>query len=175
MDALAKLLDPYRWLIGGVLVAGVIAGVIAAFFAYRSSLIDIGREEVKADVSKQALKQIERAQDQTSEWKAQANETDARNQELTEALLKLSGGNAAGAGRLRDSAPSAKQLAGASAETCGANASEAEHDLGECAVRYSALGDTAAGAAQKAWEFYDKWPSYEQTLDAQVRAITKGK
>lgn len=153
-----KFLDPYRWLIAGVLVASLVAG----FFWYRASLIDIGREQVKADVSKQALKQIERAQDQTSEWKTQANEYDARNQELAEALLKLSGSNAAGAGRLRDSAPSAKQLAGASAETCWANASEAEHDLGECAVRYSALGDTAAGAAQKAWEFHDKWPEYTE-------------
>lgn len=158
MGNFLKALDPYRWLVGGVIVATLIGG----FFWYRASLIDMGREEVKADVSKQALKQIERAQDQASEWKVRANETDARNQELAEALLKLSGGNAAGAGRLRDSAPSAKQLAGASAETCWANAAEAEHDLGECAVRYSALGDTAAGAAQKAWEFHDKWPEYRE-------------
>ena len=156
-----KLLDPYRWLIGGVLVAGLIAG----FFVYRASLVESGRKEERAEITKQALKQIDRAQEQTSAWKDQANEVDAKNQELEDALRNLRTGNAAGAARLRDSAPSAQQLAGAPAETCGANAAEAEHDLGECAVRYSAMGNEAAAASAKAWEFHDKWPAYQEFQD----------
>ena len=156
-----KFLDPYRWAIGAGLVALLIGGALW----YRHSLIESGREEVRAEVAKQALRQIERAQDQTRDWKEQANAVDARNQELEDKLKRLRSGNAAAAGRLRDSAPSAAAMAGASAETCGANAAEAEHDLGECAVRYSALGDTAAGAAEKAWELYDKWPAYKEFQD----------
>jgi chromosome segregation ATPase len=153
-----KFLDPYRWLIAGVVAASLIGG----YFYWRSSLIAEGREQQKTETAKQALKQIERAQDQTRQWKDQANEFDVANQELEAANEKLRSRNAAGAGRLRDTAPSAIDMAGASTEACRSNATEAEHDLGECAVRYSALGDTASDAAAKAWELYEKWPEYQE-------------
>lgn len=156
-----KLLDPYRWLIGGVLIASLIGG----FFLWRDSLKEDGRKEVRAEVAQQAKKQIDRAQEQTLAWKVQANEVDAKNQELQDKLKTLSASNKSRAAGLQQSAPSAQRMAGASAETCGRNAAEAESDLGECAVRYSALGDTAAGAAAKAWEFHDKWPAYQEFQD----------
>lgn len=156
-----KFLDPYRWLIGGLLIAGA----VAAFGWYRYGLIQKGHAEAIAEVNKQALKQIEQAQEQTKDWMGIANVVDAKNQELESRLKAISRGNSSSAGRLRDSAPSSEQLAGASVETLRANASEAEHDLGECAVRYSDLGDTAAQAAGKAWEFHDKWPAYKDFND----------
>ena len=45
MNSIFKLLDPYRWIIGGVLIASL----VAAFFFYRASLIRDGIAQCKAD------------------------------------------------------------------------------------------------------------------------------
>ena len=61
MNDFFKLLDPYRWLIGGVLIASA----VGAFTWYRYSLIQEGHEKAIAEVRAEALKQIERAKQQT--------------------------------------------------------------------------------------------------------------
>lgn len=172
MNRLLALLDPYRWLIAGVMALSLFGG----FMYWKHSLIQEGVQLERIETQKQARKQIDRAQEQTIEWKVQAHAVDAKNQELEDKLKKLSRSNKSSADGLQQSAPSAQRMAGASAETCGRNASEAEHDLGECAVRYSALGDTAARASEKAWEFYEKWPAYTefQTKLATFNATLKG-
>jgi hypothetical protein len=158
VEAAKTAANPYRWAVALVCVAVVVGG----FLYYRHSLIQEGVKRERTETQNQAKKQIDRAQEQTLEWKVQANEVDAKNQELQDKLKTLSASNKSRAAGLQQSAPSAQRMAGASAETCGANAAEAESDLGECAVRYSALGDAAAEAAGKAWEFHDKWPAYTE-------------
>jgi hypothetical protein len=147
-----------KWVQRGALVLAL----IAAFLWYRHSLIQEGIEREQAKVAQAVAEQKALADAQVKTWKEQANEVDAKNQELQDKLKTLSASNKSRAAGLQQSAPSAQRMAGASAETCGANAAEAEHDLGECAVRYSALGDAAAEAAGKAWEFHDKWPAYTE-------------
>jgi len=160
-EGLKTAFNPWRW----VVALSCVAAVIGAFLWYRHSLIQEGVDREKSKVAEAVAEQKAIADEQVRSWKEHANEIDARNQELQAELKKLSGSNKSRASGLQQSAPSADRMAGASAETCGRNAAEAESDLGECAVRYSALGDTAAGAAEKAWELHDKWPAYQEFQD----------
>lgn len=156
--------------------AGALLVAITAFMLYRSSLIKQGREEMKAEVSKQAMKQIDRANEQTESWKVQANAVDAKYQEAMDTIRGF-GGRIAGIERgMLKRTPSAERLAAAPKETISRYAAETDRDFAECRVRYEAVGFTAAGASAAAYALSDAWPSYEQTLEAQVRAITsKGK
>ena len=157
--------------------AGALLVAITAFMMYRSSLIKDGEQKEAAKVAQIVAEQKAMADAQVKTWKEQANAVDAKNQELEDENKKLRDRNASGAVRLRSTAPSAIDMAGTSIEACRANATEAEHDLGECAVRYSALGDTASDAAAKAWELHEKWPAYQEFQDklSTFQSILKGK
>ena len=57
-----KLIDPYRWLIAGLLIAGA----VSAFAWYRYSLIQQGHAKAIAEVQAKAADQLKRAIEQSA-------------------------------------------------------------------------------------------------------------
>lgn len=172
MNALVKLLDPYRWLIGGVLIAGV----IAAFFAYRASLVQEGVEREQAKVAQAVAEQKALADAQTRNMREIADEAQQTYINDLAAAKAAADRAASDLARLRGKAASAVQLANASKASLSEYAADAERDIDWCAGRLSRAGETAASASSAAHALSNAWPSYEQTLEAQVRDITtKGK
>ena len=147
-----------KWVQRGVLVLAL----IGAFLWYRSSLIAEGEAREQAKVAEAVAEQKAKSDDQVDKWKGQANEVDAKNQELSARLDAADKRNASLVDRMRKSTPSAKQLASVTAEACGEYAADAERSVDYCAASVKRLGETAVGASQKAWEFYDKWPAYQE-------------
>jgi hypothetical protein len=167
-----KLLDPYRWLIAGVLAASV----VAAFFAYRSSLINEGIEREKVKVAMAVAEQKALAEAQTRNMQEIADEAQQNYIDQVAAAKLAADRAAADLARLRGKAASAVQLANASQASLAEYAADAERSVDFCAAELVRTGETAASASSAAHALYAAWPSYEQTLEAQVRAITtKGK
>ena len=161
MSALLKLIDPYRWLIAGLLVAGAISG----FAWYRYSLIQEGHEKAMAEVQKQALKQIERALEQTELWKVKANEAQTKYSEAVAFAIASDERNADLLARMRKRTPSAQQLASVTPAACGNYAAETDRDFAACRVEYQAVGRIAAEASAAAWALKDSWPEYDKFQD----------
>lgn len=153
-----KFLDPYRWLIAGVLVAGM----VAAFFAYRNSLIQEGVEREKVKVAMAVAEQKAIAEAQTRNMREIADE--AQTQYINDmAAAKLAADRAAAdLARLRGKAASATQLANASQASLSVYAADAERDIDWCAERLSRTGETAASASSAAHAFYAAWPEYQE-------------
>lgn len=157
MNALLKLIDPYRWLIAGVLVASVVGGVAW----WRAGLIRKGHAEAIAEVNKQALKQIERALEQTETWKAKANEAQTKYSEAVAFAIASDERNADLLARMRKRTPSAQQLASVTPAACGEYAAETDRDFAACRVEYQAVGRIAAEASAAAWALKGAWPEYD--------------
>lgn len=156
-----KLLDPYRWLIGGVLVASV----VAAFFWYRSSLIREGEAREAAKVDQIVAEQKAIAEAQTRNMQEVADEAQSRYVKDLVAAKLAADRAAADLARLRSKAASAGQLANASRETLGEYAADAERDIDWCAGRLSRAGETAASASAAAHAFDAAWPAYTEFQD----------
>lgn len=156
-----KLLDPYRWLIGGVLIASLIGG----FFWYRHSLIQEGVQREKAEVAKAVAEQKALADAQTRNLQEVANEAQSQYiQDMAAARLAADRANADLA-RLRGKAASSEQLARASRDALGIYAADAERSVDFCAERLSRTGETAGGASAAAHALYAGWPAYQEFQD----------
>ena len=155
-----KALDPYRWLIGGLLIAGA----LSAFGWYRYSLIQQGHAEAIAEVNKQALKQIERALEQTQTWKEKAHAAETKYGEAVAFAVDSDKRNADLLERMQKRTPSAQQLASVAPAACGEYAAETDRDFAACRVEYQAVGRIAAEASAAAWALKDAWPEYSGSI-----------
>jgi len=158
MNALVKLLDPYRWLIGGVLIAGV----IAAFFAYRASLVQEGVEREQSKVAQAVAEQKALADAQTRNMREIADEAQQTYINDLAAAQAAADRSAADLARLRGKAASAVQLANASQASLSEYAADAERDIDWCASELVRVGDTAQAASAAAWALSNAWPSYTE-------------
>ena len=161
MGNLLKLLDPYRWLVGGVIVATLIGG----FLWYRASLISEGerRAEHAAATARAEAKALSDAQARNMQEmvdEVQANYT----QQVADARAAADRANAQLA-RLRNQAASATQLAGASQQALGDYAADAERSVDFCAERLVRTGAAAQEASAAAHALYSAWPSYAEFQD----------
>ena len=146
------------------LLALVSAGVVGVR-AYNDSLREDGRAEVRAEVSKQALKQIERALEQTQTWKEKAHAAETKYGEAVAFAVDSDKRNADLLERMRKRTPSAKQLASVAPAACGDYAAETDRDFAACRVEYQAVGRIAAEASAAAWALKDAWPEYDKFQD----------
>jgi len=153
-----KFLDPYRWLIAGVLAASV----VVAFFAYRNSLINEGIEREKVKVAMAVAEQKALAEAQTRNMQEIADEAQQNYIDQVAAAKLASDRAAADLARLRGKAASAVQLANASQASLGEYAADAERDIDWCAGRLSRVGETAASASSAAHALYAAWPEYQE-------------
>jgi colicin import membrane protein len=173
MGNILKLLDPYRWLVGGVIVATLIGG----FMWYRHSLISEGerRAELAAATARAEAQAL--ADAQARNMQEIADEAQAKYiKEVADARAAADRANAQLA-RLRNQAASAADLAAASQSALSAYAASAERDIDWCAERLVRTGETAAGASAAAHALYNAWPEYQQFQDrltAFTQTLKKG-
>ncbi len=146
------------------IAAGVVA--LCAFALHLAH--QFGADGVRLETAKQALRQIERAQDETRSMQEKLN---AAQQNYTQAQADIGqrdGRIRALNDRMRNT-PSAKQLANASLAALSRYAAEADRDFAECRDRYAALGSTAARASAAAWAHREGWPTIERESINQSR------
>jgi len=156
-----KFLDPYRWLIGGVLIASV----VAAFFWYRASLIREGEAREAAKVAQIVAEQKAIAEAQTRNMQEVADEAQAKYINDMAAAKAAADRAAADLARLRGKAASAVQLANASQASIAEYAADAERSVDFCASELVRVGETAASASSAAWALSNAWPAYTEFND----------
>jgi maltooligosyltrehalose synthase len=168
-----KLLDPYRWLIAGVLVASL----IAAFFWYRHSLIQEGVERNKIEVAKAVEKQKKRAEAQTANMEEVKNEAIA----IAEKEAKRNAAAAASArselDRLRKQSGSSIDIAKTSHATCVNYAIASTAVLEECGSALVEMAVTADGhvadlnATRGSWPAWDKFAGEMTDFKTRLQAF----
>lgn len=161
MDNLLKLLDPYRWLIAGVLILSVVAGL----GWYRHSLIQEGVKREQANVAKAVAEQEALAKATANNLQEVADEAQSKYEKAMADKRDADKRSADALARLRSRAASAEQLAGASKAALGEYAADAERDIDWCGERLAATGSTAAEASAAAWALNDAWPEYKEFQD----------
>jgi hypothetical protein len=134
-------------------------------YLYRESLVNLGRSEVKAEVTEQALEQAAEATEKTAEY--QGKKDDA-----LESANKRAQANAAAASsarleldRLRKQIADAPDVPG---DTCSAavNRADALGDVfGECSTALVDLAEKADGHANDAVMLYESWPAMAEFQD----------
>jgi DNA repair exonuclease SbcCD ATPase subunit len=152
-----KLLDPYRWLIGGTLVALLVAG----YFWHAAKLKEEGRQEIRAQVQAEAARQLEEARVKTANLQEIADEA-------VEQANKRAQANAAAAsrartelGRLRTEIARTPSVSGDSCTAAIDRAAALGTLLGECAERYSEVARAADAHANQALTLRQAWPELD--------------
>ena len=147
----------------------IIAAIVVGFLAWTHILAHkFGADGVRLETAKQALKQIERAQDETRSMQEKLNAAQQTYQQAQADIGQRDGRIRALNDRMRN-APTAEQLANASPAALSRYAAEADRDFAECRDRYAALGSTAARASAAAWAHREGWPTIERESINQSR------
>lgn len=164
-----KLLDPYRWLIGGLLVALLIGGAIW----YHASTLEKGREEIRQQLKVEADKQIDAARktsDNLIEVKDEALENATKRAQVNAAAAARARSELA---RLRNQAAGAPSVPGDSCATSIDRAAALGELLGACAERYSDVARAADAHASDAVTLHQAWPRIDRaSIEAQRAAIS---
>lgn len=161
MTNFMKLLDPYRWLIGGVLIASV----VAAFFWYRHSLIAEGREAARVEYADKAAKQLELARAQTANMQEVKDEAIEQASKRAQANARAAAGARTELAKLRDELARNPSVSG---DTCAAavdRASALGSVFAECAGELETLAGKADAHANDAATIYAAWPEYKEFND----------
>jgi alanyl-tRNA synthetase len=163
-------LDPYRWLIGGVIVASAIGG----FAFYRHSLIQEGIDREKAVVAKAVAEQKAKAEAQTRNMEEVKDEAIAQAQQRAKANAVSAANARAELDRLRKQTRSSGDLASTSKAACSQYAAAANAVLNECASALVSLAETADGHVNDLRTVTGAWPSFDrQSIDKQRLALRK--
>ena len=153
-----KALDPYRWLVGVLVVATLISG----FLWYRHNLIKEGREQVQAEVAKAVQKQRDFAEAQSR------NMQEVKDEQIQLAEQRAAENAAAAAlartelERLRKQSASANAAAGTSQTACVEYAATATDVLNECASALVSLGEAADGHVNDIRTLTGSWPEWDK-------------
>lgn len=147
----------------------IVAAIVVGFLAWTHILAHkFGADGVRLEVSTQALKQIEHAQDETRTMQEKLNAAQ-ENYTRAQADIGQRDDRIRGLlGRMRNT-PTAEQLANASPAALSQYAAEADRDFAECRAEYVALGTTAAKASAAAWAHRRAWPTIERKTIDQTR------
>lgn len=155
MNSILKLLDPYRWLIGGLIVASLIGGSLW----WHADKVD---DHEKAVIAKAVAEQKALADAQTKNLQEVADEAQSQYVKDMAAAKAAADRAAADLARLRGKAASADQLARASKTAIADYAADAERSVDFCAERLSRTGETAGSASAAAHALYAGWPAYTE-------------
>lgn len=164
-----KLIDPYRWLIAGLIVAGA----VSAFAWYRYSLIQQGHAKAIAEVQAQAADQLKRAIEQS------ANLQEVKDEAIQNATIRAQK-NAASAsaawselGRLRKSVADRPSLSGDSCAASVDRAAALGSVFGECSTALVGMAAKAEGHANDAVTLYESWPVIDRPSIDKYRSTLK--
>lgn len=163
MNRLLALLDPYRWLIAGVMALSLFGG----FMWYRHSLIQEGIEREKAKVAQAVAEQKALAEAQTRNMKEVADEAQAQYVKDMATARADADRFRADLERMRGKAASSDRMARATKEAISQYASEAERDIDFCSDNLVRTGEAARTASAAAWALNDAWPSFEEVITKQ--------
>lgn len=137
----------------------VIAATIAGFLIWiHIQVYKVGANSVRLATAQQALKQIERAQDETRNMQERVNAVQEKYQQARSEINVRDRRIRSLVDRMREQTPSAEQLAQHSAATISRYAYEIQRDFGECRAEYAELGREAARASEAAWACRESWP-----------------
>ena len=161
MNAITKLLDPYRWLIGGVLIASL----VAAFFWYRNSLIAEGREAARLEYADKAAKQLELARAQTANMQEVKDEAIEQATKRAQANARAAAGARSELGKLRDELARNPSVSGDSCAAAVDRAASLGAVFAECAGELETLAGKADAHANDAATVYAAWPAYTEFQD----------
>jgi hypothetical protein len=162
MNNLLKLLDPYRWLIGGLLIAGA----ASAFGWYRYSLIQQGHAKAIAEVQSQAADQLKRAIEQS------ANLQEVKDEAIQNATIRAQKNASAAAstrselGRLRQSVADRPSVSGDSCAASVDRAAALGSVFGDCSTTLVGMAEKADGHASDAVTLFDAWPTLGDRREA---------
>jgi predicted methyltransferase len=153
----------------------IIAAIVAGFLAWTHILAHkFGADGVRLETAKQALKQIERAQDQTRTMQEVANAAQ-ENYIRAQADIDQRDGRIRGlVDRMRNT-PTADQLASATLGSVSQYAAATDRDFAECRAKYADMGRTAARASAAAWAHREAWPSIDRESLNQSRETLRSK
>lgn len=158
MNRLLAFLDPYRWLIAGVMALSLFGG----FMWYRHSLIQEGRDQVKAEVAKAVEEQKKKAEAVTR------NLEEVKDEEIQKANERAKQ-NAAAAGRakseldrLRKQTGSSLDAAKTSDATCIKYAATATDVLNECGSALQEMATKADGHVSDIRTLTGSWPAWDK-------------
>ena len=152
-----KALDPYRWLIGGLLIAGA----LSAFGWYRYSLIQQGHAEAIAEVQAKATEQLQIAARQT------ANMQEVKDEAIENATTRAKANASAAAaarselGKLRQSVASNPSVSGDSCAASVDRAAALGAVFGECSAALVELAEKADAHANDAVMLHESWPALD--------------
>jgi uncharacterized protein YlxW (UPF0749 family) len=136
----------------------IVAAIVVGFLAWTHILAHkFGADGVRLETTKQALKQIERAQDETRSMQEKLNAAQQTYQQAQADIGQRDGRIRALNDRMRNT-PTADQLASASAATLSGYAAEVDGDFAECRSALADMGRTAAAASAAAWAHRQGWP-----------------
>lgn len=148
-------LSPYRWL----LMAGLIATLIAGYFAWANHQQDIGYERAKSEYTAAALIEQQKSAKITADWQKQKDE--AINHATTRAIKAKADADRLRSvnGGLRDDLASARsQLSSASEDAVLKYSATLNTVFGECSAEVERLAGEASGHASDSLMLQQSWP-----------------
>lgn len=161
-----KLLNPWLWL--GV--ALVVIGGFVGFKWWTSSLIEQGRQEVRAEVEAITKAQEQAAAAITANLEAQKDEAIKQAEERAKRNAVAAAGARRELERLRAEIGSTEFVAADSCTAAIDRAAALGELLGECSERYSEVAAKADGHANDAAAFLAAWPDY-RAFQAELEAF----
>jgi len=151
-----KLLNPWLWLGVAILVIGGFAG----FKWWTNSLIEQGRQEVRAQVAAVAKAQEQAARQITANLEEQKHAAIAQAEERAKRNAVAAAGARRELDRLRAEIGSTEFVAADSCTAAIDRAATLGELLGECSERYSEVAKAADGHANDAAAFLAAWPDF---------------
>jgi chromosome segregation ATPase len=161
-----KLLNPWLWL--GV--ALVVIGGFVGFRMWTNSLIEQGRQEVRAEVAAITKAQEQAAADITANLEAQKNEAIAQAEERAKRNAVAAAGARRELDRLRAEIGSTEFVAADSCTAAIDRAAALGELLGECSERYTEVAEKADRHSSDAAAFLAAWPDY-RAFQAELEAF----
>lgn len=153
-----KLLNPWLWL--GV--ALVVIGGFVGFKWWTNSLIEQGRQEVRAEVEAITKAQEQAAAQITANLEEQKREAIAQAEERAKRNAVAAAGARRELDRLRSEIGSTEFVAADSCTAAIDRAAALGELLNECATEYSEVAAKADGHANDAAAFLAAWPDYRK-------------
>lgn len=161
-----KLLNPWLWL--GVAV--LLIGSVVWFKWWTNSLVEQGRQEVRAEVQAITKAQEQAAAAITANLEAQKDEAIKQAEERAKRNAVAAAGARRELDRLRSEIGSTEFVAADSCTAAIDRAAALGELLGECSERYSEVAAKADGHANDAAAFLAAWPDY-RAFQAELEAF----
>ena len=153
----------------------VALALAALGYAYRESLINIGRTEVKVQVTEQVLEQVTEAGVKTGALQKGKDDALDNANKRAQANARTAAAARAELDSLRQSVAHAPSVSGDSCATATDRAAALAAVFGECSVALSEVASHADGHANDAMTLHEAWPTLDRNAIDQFRSTLRTK